>query len=98
MSTRRRRANPRHLNRFDLAAQLKKERKEVGEKVASIEVSLRTLGRKVDKAAQNATSFPTSSVIGSVVQVPQSDPKTETCWDFLDLVDRDLKRIIEESP
>jgi hypothetical protein len=95
--TRPKRANPRPMSRFEFAAQLKKERKEVGEKLASIAVSLGALGKQVDRAAQRAVSFPTSSIIGSVVQVPQADPATERAWDFLDLVDRELKRLRSEA-
>ena len=98
MTPRRRSANPKPLSRFELSAQLRRERKQVGERVASIEVSLRSLGRRVDRAAEKAVSFPTSSVIGSVVQVPQSDPGTEQAFDFLDLVDRSLKDLLREAP
>lgn len=94
---RRRRGNPVPLNRFEFAAQLRKERKGVGDKVSSIAVSLHALGKLVDRAAERAIHFPTSSMIGSVVQVPQTDPQSERAWDFLDLVDRELKRIRSEA-
>lgn len=90
MSPRRRMPNPKPRTRAELVMQLKREAHPVGAKLDSIDRLLKIIGNRADRAAQRARAHPTGSVIGSVVQVPQSDPATEQAWDYLDLVDRAL--------
>lgn len=83
--------------RFELAAQIKNNRPEVSRVLSSIEVLKGNVMRKVDRAVGQALTTPTTSVIGSDVQVPQADPGHERAIDFLNFVEAHLMEIQREE-
>jgi hypothetical protein len=65
--------------------------------LAAIDVELRSLSRRVDRAYEATRSKGSGSIVGSIVQVPQSDPTTQRAFDWLDEVKSTLETLNNEG-
>lgn len=98
MSPRPKTPNPLPQSTAELAKQLQREGKKAGSLLDSIDLRLKDLRRSVEKSAKNATSFPTSSVIGSEIQSFNTTPMSERNFDYLEQVDETLEKLVGEAP
>lgn len=88
---------PRARTRKELAAQLKKSGDRIGSSlISAIDTELDSLSKRVDRAFVATRPRGSGSIIGSVVQVPRSDPACERAFDYLNEVKQTLERLNEE--
>jgi len=65
----------------------------------AIDVALKRLNYKIDRAVDRCLATGTSgSVVGSVVQVPLSDPVYQRAIDWLDAVQMSIEELVVEYP
>lgn len=89
-------AVPRPRSRIELGVQIRKEQKQLGSCIIAIESALKQLGYHIDRNIEACGPPSSGSIVGSVVQVPQSDPSHEQAFDRLDQIRATLEGLVRE--
>jgi hypothetical protein len=66
--------------------------------VIAIDIAMKKLNPRIDKAIDQCQASSSGSIVGSVVQVPMSDPMSQRAFDFLESVRQTLEDLVNEAP
>jgi len=95
----RRKHAPHPKTRAQRAVEVGRDDHSLGNQLLAIDIALKRLNARIDKAVNACLATGSSgSVVGSVVQVPVSDPAHERAIDWLDAVQRDVEALVSGYP
>jgi hypothetical protein len=92
----RRKHTPHPRSRIERAIQIRKHQKQLGSTIIAIDTAFKRLNFLVDRNIEACGPASSGSIVGSVVQVPQSDPAHEQAFDRLDQIRATLEGLIRE--
>lgn len=96
----RRKGGPQPLRqtRYERAVELRRTDHSLSSTLVAIDIALKSLYPRIDRALDMCQASSSGSVVGSVVQVPMSDPASQVAYDWLDAVKRSLEELVREAP
>lgn len=85
-------------SRIERGMKLRRKQHPIGSTMIAIDIAMKQLNYRIDRSEQQCQSSGSGSIVGSVIQVPQSNPSHETHIDFLESVRKTLEDLVQEAP
>jgi hypothetical protein len=85
-------------SRRERAKKMEKAKDPLGPVMTAIDIALGRLNYLIDRSERECRTEPSGSVVGSVIQVPQSNPSHEGHFDFLLTVKKTFEDLVQEAP
>jgi hypothetical protein len=95
---RRRRGRAHPKTRYEIGVELRRNQQQLGSLVIAIDLALRNLNHRIERAIEHCQPKSPGSVIGSEVQISVINPRHETAFEWLDSVKQSVEELIADAP